>query len=96
MTEQDKSPAADAPAQEAGRQDAPGPSAQEQALSADLAPLRTQIDTVDRELLALLNRRAQLALVDLHPVRLGPLRVLLQQRVQLLELLAVRDLRQRA
>jgi chorismate mutase/prephenate dehydratase len=31
-------------------------------LSADLAPLRTQIDTVDRELLALLNRRAQLAL----------------------------------
>ena len=62
MTEQDKSPAADAPAQEAGRQDAPGPSAQEQALSADLAPLRTQIDTVDRELLALLNRRAQLAL----------------------------------
>ncbi|MGO4305272.1 prephenate dehydratase [Cupriavidus sp. RAF12] len=58
MTHQDK-PRADADAQSNGNA---GPSPQEQALSADLAPLRDQIDTVDRELLALLNRRAQLAL----------------------------------
>jgi len=38
------------------------PSAQEQQLSVELAPLREQIDTVDRELLAMLNRRARLAL----------------------------------
>ena len=57
MTSEDKRASNDAPP--TGN---PGPSAQEQALSADLAPLRGQIDAVDRELLALLNRRAQLAL----------------------------------
>ncbi len=61
MTEQDKS-RANAPEPDAERNDTSGSSAQEQALSADLAPLRNQIDAVDRELLALLNRRAQLAL----------------------------------
>ncbi|MBY4895593.1 prephenate dehydratase [Cupriavidus sp. AU9028] len=39
-----------------------GDQAQEAALSAELAPLREQIDAVDRQLLAMLNRRAQLAL----------------------------------
>ncbi len=58
MTQEDK-PGANAAAQ---RNDSAGPSPQEQALSVDLAPLRDQIDAVDRELLALLNRRAQLAL----------------------------------
>jgi len=61
MTEQDKS-RANAPEADAERNDTSGTSAQEQALSVDLAPLRDQIDKVDRELLALLNRRAQLAL----------------------------------
>jgi len=61
MTEQDKS-RANAPEPDAERNDTSGPSAQEQALSVDLAPLRDQIDKVDRELLALLNHRAQLAL----------------------------------
>lgn len=44
MTEQDK-PSAGA---DATRNDNGGPSPQEQALSADLAPLRNQIDAVDR------------------------------------------------
>ncbi|AOY91389.1 chorismate mutase [Cupriavidus sp. USMAA2-4] len=57
MTSQDKQDAAEE-TQPAGSQ----PSAAEQALSVELAPLREQIDTVDRELLAMLNRRAQLAL----------------------------------
>ncbi|MGY8524840.1 prephenate dehydratase [Paracidovorax citrulli] len=39
-----------------------GGQAQEAELSAQLAPLRDQIDAVDRQLLAMLNRRAQLAL----------------------------------
>lgn len=36
--------------------------ADEQALSQELAPFRQQIDSLDRELLGMLNRRAQLAL----------------------------------
>ncbi len=58
MTSQEKDTTRETPQEESGAQ----PSAQEQALSAELAPLRGQIDAVDRELLAMLNRRAQLAL----------------------------------
>lgn len=58
MTSQDK----DTAREEAQQENGAGPSPQEQALSAELAPLRGQIDAVDRELLAMLNRRAQLAL----------------------------------
>lgn len=58
MTTQDKDAAA--PAQ--GQQPTMPTEEQERALSVELAPLREQIDAVDRELLAMLNRRAQLAL----------------------------------
>jgi chorismate mutase/prephenate dehydratase len=56
MTSQDKETAT------GGERPQEAVEADEQALSRQLAPLRVQIDAVDRELLALLNRRARLAL----------------------------------
>jgi chorismate mutase/prephenate dehydratase len=56
MTSQDKDAARDEERQGNGM------SADEQALSGELAPLRDQIDSLDKQLLEMLNRRAQLAL----------------------------------
>ena len=60
MTQQDK------PGVAAPGNDNAAPNPHEQALSADLAPLRDQIDAVDRELLALLRSEEHTSELQSH------------------------------
>ncbi|SOZ15466.1 fused chorismate mutase P; prephenate dehydratase [Cupriavidus taiwanensis] len=62
MTSQDRTPAREETPPNAPQNGDSHLSDAERQLSVELGPLREQIDTVDRELLAMLNRRAKLAL----------------------------------